>query len=104
MNYRNFRPNILVQGGEPFAEDAWRDIQIGAIRFTNVKPCTRCTFTTVLSDRGVKHPNSEPLRTLRTFRIKDESKHLYEDDPLFGVNLVPHNEGLISLTDSIKLE
>lgn len=29
-----FRPNIVVSGGEPYAEDGWRNIKIGNKRFT----------------------------------------------------------------------
>jgi len=103
VSYRNFRPNILVNTGGPFDEDGWKDVQLGEVSFLNVKPCTRCTFTTVIPDKGVKHPNGEPLRTLRQYRVKEESKHLYGDSPLFGVNLVAHKEGTLKLGDEINL-
>lgn len=43
--HHRFRPNIVLQGGGPFAEDAWEEIAIGskgAPRITLVSKCTRC--------------------------------------------------------------
>jgi uncharacterized protein YcbX len=34
-----FRPNLVVRGCEPFAEDDWRLVRIGPITFRVVKPC-----------------------------------------------------------------
>jgi uncharacterized protein YcbX len=75
-----FRPNLVVVGAAPFAEDGWRRVQIGDAVFAPVKPCARCELTTVDPDRGVVG-GKEPLRTLATFR-KVGSK------VLFGQNLL----------------
>ncbi|XP_024974413.1 mitochondrial amidoxime reducing component 2-like isoform X2 [Cynara cardunculus var. scolymus] len=37
-----FRPNILVDRCEPFAEDLWKEIKIGNLAFHGVKLCSRC--------------------------------------------------------------
>src|SRR6185312_13770682 len=42
-----FRPNLVVAGTAPHAEDGWQRIRIGAIEFEVVKACVRCVFTTV---------------------------------------------------------
>ena len=42
-----FRPNFVVDGVEPFAEDTWKRIKIGGLTFLPVKPCSRCGITTV---------------------------------------------------------
>ncbi|KAJ6218497.1 hypothetical protein RDWZM_009654 [Blomia tropicalis] len=103
VTYRNFRPNILIRSKSAFDEDVWKEIQLGEIRLDNVKPCDRCTLTTVNPDKGVKHPNMEPLRTLKSYRIIEETKHLYKDAPLFGVNLVAQNFGTIKLNDEMLI-
>lgn len=104
ITYRNFRPNILVRaGGAAWAEDEWQEFSLGKIRFYKCKPCTRCTFTTVIPEKGEKHPKGEPLRTLKAFRIPHETEHLYKDSPLFGISLASHNEGQLSLDDEIRL-
>lgn len=61
-----FRPNIVIAGGEAFQEDGWKEIAIGAARFSLVKPCFRCPIPT--TDQRTGQRGKEPLRTLATFR------------------------------------
>jgi uncharacterized protein YcbX len=61
----HFRPNFLVKGAEALEEDNWDWIKIGQVVFRNIKPCTRCIFTTVDPETGVKSPSIEPLKTLK---------------------------------------
>ncbi len=35
---QRFRPNLVVDGDEPFAEDRWTAVEIGAVRFRVAKP------------------------------------------------------------------
>lgn len=60
-----FRPNFVVKGPQPLEEDDWDWVKIGDIIFRNIKPCTRCIFTTINPETGTKHPKAEPLMTLR---------------------------------------
>lgn len=67
-----FRPNIVVAGMEAWEEDSWRAVDVlsqagGAVRLLAVKPCSRCTVTTIEQTTGVSG-GDEPLDTLRTFR------------------------------------
>ena len=34
-----FRPNLVVEGCEPFDEDRWKRIRIGGVEMAIVKPC-----------------------------------------------------------------
>ncbi|KAJ6705273.1 MOLYBDENUM COFACTOR SULFURASE FAMILY PROTEIN [Salix purpurea] len=43
-----FRPNILVEGCEPFSEDLWTEIRISKVTFEGVKLCSRCKVQTYL--------------------------------------------------------
>jgi uncharacterized protein YcbX len=52
FDMRRFRPNLVVSGAAPFAEDTWREIRIGAVRFRVAAPCARCTITTRDPDTG----------------------------------------------------
>lgn len=81
---RRFRPNIVVTGTEPFAEDAWRDLAIAGARFDLPKGCDRCSVTTVDPDTAETGP--EPLRTLATFRKRDGKVW-------FGMNLALRDGG-----------
>jgi uncharacterized protein YcbX len=80
MAIRRFRPNIVVDGDQPWAEDGWRRVRIGDVTFRAVKGCDRCVLTTVDPDTGVH--GKEPIATLARIRQWD---HL----TWFGMNLVP---------------
>ena len=57
-----FRPNMVVKGCEPFAEDTWKRIRIGEVEMALVKPCPRCEVTTI--DKETLERSKEPLKTL----------------------------------------
>jgi uncharacterized protein YcbX len=80
-----FRPNFVVNGSEPFAEDNWKSVTIGETEFHVAKPCARCVMTTVDQERGVK-TGAEPLRTLASFRT-------VQNKVLFGQNLIAMRAG-----------
>jgi uncharacterized protein YcbX len=62
-----FRPNVLLAGCAPYAEDSIGALVSGEVRLRLVKPCTRCSITTVDQATGVAQ-GDEPLRTLRSYR------------------------------------
>ena len=62
-----FRPNLVVRGAAPYAEDGWRRIAIGETTLRWIKPCTRCVATTtdqLTGERGSR----DPLFTLARYR------------------------------------
>lgn len=63
-----FRPNIVLGGIAPYAEDAAAGFTAGDARFHLTKACTRCVITTVDPARG-ERDGDEPLRTLKTYRF-----------------------------------
>ena len=90
-----FRPNLVIQGCDAFAEDRLGEIRIGDAVFRAVKPCTRCQVTTTDQASGeVRGP--EPLRTLAAYR----------DSPngvMFGMNLIPVKLGTVRVGDAVQL-
>ncbi|HEX5756329.1 MAG TPA: MOSC domain-containing protein [Arenimonas sp.] len=96
MDARRFRPNLIVSGTAPHAEDNWRRVRIGGIRFDVVKPCVRCVFTTVDPERGEREPDGEPLATLKTYRRMG-------DGVTFGMNLIPRDTGVVSVGDAVEV-
>jgi uncharacterized protein YcbX len=62
-----FRPNVLLDGCEPYEEDRIATMTAGAVRLRNVKACTRCVITTTNQATG-EVEGDEPLRTLKTYR------------------------------------
>nr|XP_043609796.1 mitochondrial amidoxime reducing component 2-like isoform X2 [Erigeron canadensis] len=61
-----FRPNILVEGCEPFSEDLWKEVKIENLTFHGVKLCARCKIPTINQENAVSA--SEPTKTLMKFR------------------------------------
>ncbi len=48
-----FRPNVVIEGAEAFAEDTWATIQLGSVRVDVVKPCaTLCDHARRSGDRA----------------------------------------------------
>lgn len=65
-----FRPNLVLEGLPPFAEDRIATIGIGPITLTLVKPCTRCIIPSTDQRTGIR--GFDPLPVLRTFRFDRE--------------------------------
>jgi uncharacterized protein len=84
VDMRRFRPNVVIAGTAPWAEDDWTELRIGEARFRAAKPCSRCVLTTVDPDTGER--GKEPLATLA--RHRRIGKMI-----VFGMNLVPDNPG-----------
>jgi uncharacterized protein len=89
-----FRPNIVVKGSEPFAEDTWNRIRAGDVSLAVVKPCARCEVTTI--DKNTLETGKEPLKTLGKYR-----KHKL--GAIFGQNVIPLNEGILRLGMSVEV-
>lgn len=92
-----FRPNIVIKTETPFIEDNWNLIQIGEVKFSVVKPCSRCIITTVDQQQGAKNELKEPLRTLGTFR------QFGEQGVMFGENMISRNTGIVKVGDRLEV-
>jgi len=62
-----FRPNLVVRGAAPYAEDRWKALAIGDTVLRWIKPCTRCVATTTDQETGERQ-SREPLATLARYR------------------------------------
>jgi uncharacterized protein len=65
-----FRPNLVLEGLTPFAEDRIAALRIGDVTLRLVKPCTRCIITSTDQLTGERSMN--PLPVLRQFRFSRE--------------------------------
>ncbi|MEU1199421.1 MOSC N-terminal beta barrel domain-containing protein [Streptomyces sp. NPDC005813] len=89
-----FRPNVVVSGTEPWAEDDWSRIAIGEVTFRVAKMCGRCVVTT--TDQSSAERGKEPLRTLgRHRRVGNQL--------IFGQNLVPESRGTLRVGDPVTV-
>lgn len=92
VGMHRFRPNLVVRGCPPFAEDGWTRVRVGAIELEIVKPCARCVMTTI--DETGAAGGVEPLRTLAAFRRHDGKV-------MFGQNAIHRGEGAVAIGDPV---
>ena len=90
-----FRPNVVIEGAEPWAEDDWQRVRIGGQVFRAVKRCARCVMTTVDPEHGV-FAGQQPLKALRKHRRVDKSV-------FFAVNLIPDTVGPIEIGEGVEV-
>ena len=89
-----FRPNLVVAGCEPYAEDGWRRIRIGDMAFRVAKPCSRCMIPTIDPDTGER--GREPMQTLLSYRRRDNKVY-------FGQNLIHDGLGRLHLGMTVEV-
>ncbi|MPZ79921.1 MAG: MOSC domain-containing protein [Actinophytocola sp.] len=89
-----FRPNIVVSGWDPFAEDDAREIRVGGAELRYVKPDVRCKVTMVDQDAGTP-AGPEPIRTLGDFRREPDG------GVSFGIKLAVRTPGAVSVGDTL---
>lgn len=91
-----FRPNLVIMGADPWAEDGWQRLRIGGVELDLVKPCARCLVTTLDPATGLPHPRQEPLRSMAGFR-KQAGKLM------FAVNAIPRQLGELSVGQAVEI-
>ncbi len=99
VGMERFRPNIVLETDEPWAEDAWAAIEVGGIRFDLVKPCARCIMTTQDQTTGSRDVPS-PMKAMGRIRMSADRR---VPGPLFGWNVTPRGEGRLSVGDVAKV-
>ena len=91
-----FRANILVDGGEPWAEDGWRTLTAPQATLHLVKPCARCVVIT--TDQRTGQRSKEPTRTLATYRRQ-------QGKVMVGMNALAGPEGaMLRVGDAFAAE
>lgn len=89
-----FRANLVVDGDEPFAEDGWRRLRVGAVELELAKPTGRCVMTTI--DPATLSGGKEPIRTLARHRRSGSTT-------LFAVSMIPRVLGTVTLGDEVEV-
>jgi uncharacterized protein YcbX len=94
-----FRPSIVVEGGDPYAEDRATRMRIGSLVVRTPKRCSRCQVTTV--DQKTAEKGKEPLKTLATYRAENDKVY-------FAVNAIPElgsaESATIAVGDDVTYE
>ncbi len=99
VSMARFRPNIVIDGADPWADDFWKRIRIGDVEIDLVKPCDRCVVTTKDQSTGATM-GKEPLKTLAKIR---KSAHPKLSGVLFGWNAAACNEGEIKVGARVEI-
>lgn len=89
-----FRPNLVIEGTDPWAEDGWTRLAVGEVTFRVARPCGRCVVTT--TNQFTAERGKEPLRSLALHRKRDGRV-------FFGQNLVPEHRGTVRVGDLVKI-
>ncbi len=93
VDMRRFRPNVVIDGCNAYAEDELENFQVGDMRMRGVKPCSRCPMPTVDPDKG-QRAGQEPIATLSTYRKRDGKVY-------FGMNVIHEQQGVIRVGDEL---
>ncbi|MDD0969930.1 MULTISPECIES: MOSC domain-containing protein [Pseudomonas] len=91
-----FRPNLVIEGSDAYAEDGWKRIRIGDVEFRVVKSCSRCILTTIDPQTGERSADREPLATLQKSRAQ-------ADGAMFGQNLVNDGNGRLEVGMPVEI-
>jgi uncharacterized protein YcbX len=98
ITIERFRPNVIVEGGEPWTEDQWKTVRLGdaasrSLTMDVTQRCARCQVPNVEPSTGEKH-KTEPWNTLMSYRRVDWGMKW---KPCFGMLCAPRDEGLVEV-------
>ena len=99
ITMRRFRPNVVVDCDEAWAEDRWRRLLIGEVELELVKPCDRCVVTTKDQTTG-ESIGREPIASLARLRRSADPRI---NGVLFGWNSVPRKLGTAVAGDTVEI-
>ncbi|MGD8484604.1 MAG: MOSC domain-containing protein [Thioalkalispiraceae bacterium] len=94
LSMSRFRPNLVVAGCEPYAEDSWKKVRIGDMALRIVKPCSRCVIPNI--DIETARIEKEPARTLASYRKRDNKV-------FFGQNVIAEQEGELTIDMPVEI-
>jgi uncharacterized protein YcbX len=93
-----FRPNIVVDGEDAFAEDSWKRLQIGDVSLNATITCERCSIVATTQETAQR--GKEPLKTLAGYR---KFQGGFGSGVLFGIHLDVSTCGRIRVGDSVEV-
>lgn len=96
IGMERFRPNLVVDGANAWAEDGWRLLRIGGSLFRGARPCVRCAVTGIDQQNGETPQPGEPLRTLA--RLNRQPNGI-----VFGLNLIPRRHCHLNVGDAVEI-
>ena len=93
-----FRPNVVVDGLDAFAEDSVSELRHDGLRLVRATHCERCAVT--CTDQETGHRDAEPLQTLRSYRHREDG---YAGGVMFGAYMGVEGTATIRVGDSLTV-
>lgn len=85
-----FRPNLVVNGTDPWEEDTWSTIRVGTAELRCVVPWPRCAIPQI--DQVTADRRTEPAKVLRRYRwctaapsVRPPFRAIVEGNGIFGI-------------------
>jgi len=98
--WQSFRPQIVVEGMPAQYEHRVHLGSVGSIPFINPKPCDRCPIPKVNQETAEIDPK-QPLLALSQYKYWRDSEG--KRKVIFGENMLPQGEGLITIGDCLEI-
>jgi uncharacterized protein YcbX len=89
-----FRPNLVISGAQPHAEDGWRSLRIGAATISLLKPCSRCAVPSIDQHTAAR----DPLINRALAQYRRRAGVIY-----FGMNAIAGAGASFSLGDTVEV-
>lgn len=99
VRMERFRPNLVIDGADPWAEDAWSEVRVGDAVIELVKPCARCVVTTLDQAAGDAR-GREPLESLVALRKSADPR---VPGVVFGWNGIIRRTGVVTVGDPVEV-
>lgn len=93
-----FRPNLVIDGEDAFAEDSWKRLQIGDVSLNATITCERCSI--VATNQETAQRSKEPLKTLADYR---KFQGGFGSGVIFGIHLDVSTCGRVRVGDSVEV-
>jgi uncharacterized protein YcbX len=95
VRMNRFRPNLVVRGCKPYAENAWQRIRVGSMELESVEACGRCALILIDQEKG-ERTGKEPLAKLAKYRRQGKVV-------IFGHYFRPAGQGTLRLGDNLSV-
>ena len=98
ITMNRFRPNVVIEGLEAFAEDRVNTLEHGQLKLIRATYCERCAITCTDQETGER--NSEPLNTLKSYRHRENG---YAGGVMFGSYMGVEGTATLRVGDTLTI-
>ena len=84
IEMQRFRPNVVISGAKPWAEDDWHTIEVHDTKYSLVKPCSRCVIPSFNLATGCRE--SDVTQSLVTYRKGQDGQVYFGHNMLYSLS------------------